>query len=75
MRSKVILFSALSMLCKKRDDTKHRSNKTKFIVFSVLYGPLYFKPARATVKMPADVFVKLSMKQQLSLWISSSMQL
>ena len=63
MRSKVATFSALSMLSKNRDDTKHRSKKTKFTAFSVPYSPLHFKPARATAKMPADVFVKLRMKQ------------
>jgi len=75
MCSKVSTLSALSVLSKNRDDTKQRSNMTKCTVFSVPYAPLYLKPARATAKMPVDVFVNLSMKQQLSLCVSSSMQL
>lgn len=63
------------MPSKNRDDTKHRSNKTKFIALSFFLAPLYFKPARATAKMPADPSITFSIKQQPSLKVAHSMQL
>ena len=51
------MFSAVAVLGKDLEDTKHRSTRNALLALYLFPSPLYFKAVRATTKVPTGIYV------------------